>query len=79
MRPATKPGKYGPLYRYQIDYTPDPTPNATTPRYSWRCWAYSREHALDKFNADGLEFAPLAIACVPETGGMTRARFELLS
>ena len=49
----TKAGRYGTLYRYEVPYT-DPWDPGFPPYFTWRCWAYSREHALLKFE-DGHE------------------------
>ena len=38
----TKPGQYGTLYRWAIPYEEG----------IWHCWAYSVEHAEDKFLDD---------------------------
>ena len=44
--PATKPGKYGTLYLYQIAYC---DVSDSTIAFSTRIWAYDSEHAIDKF------------------------------
>ena len=52
-QPLTKPGKNGTLYRYAIEYVSDPG----SPTFTWRCWAYSFDHAFEKFheNDEGFE------------------------
>ena len=41
----SKPGQYGTLYRWAIAYEYEPG----QPAGDWHCWAYSPEHALDKW------------------------------
>ena len=50
MKPVTKPGEYGTLYRYVVTYTDKSDP--CCPEMTWHCWAYSLEHAEDKFYAN---------------------------
>lgn len=48
---TTRAGKYGTQTRYEVTYdVGDPG----SPRFKWRCWAYSREHAVEQFE-DGCE------------------------
>lgn len=44
----TKPGKYGTLYRFAITYRNDP-PDPSELDQTWKCWAYSAEHAEELF------------------------------
>jgi hypothetical protein len=46
----TKPGEHGTLTRYAIEYTDRFDPGC--PTFAWRCWAYSEDHALEKFADD---------------------------
>jgi len=43
----TKPGRFGPLYLYRIAYRDKDDPSC--PVFRWNAWAYSAEHAEDKF------------------------------
>ena len=47
---VTKPGEHGTLTRFAVYYR-DPDP--CSPEFVWCCWAYSSEHAREKFEADG--------------------------
>jgi hypothetical protein len=70
----TKRGEYGTLYRYEITYT-DPCDDGIG-ELTQRTWAYSIEHALDKFYGapDGdTGWKALRIARMPESGSMHRA------
>ena len=52
LKPVTKPGTHGTLYLYSVPYTPD---HDLAPTYQWTCFAYSAEHAAERFdesNAD---------------------------
>jgi hypothetical protein len=44
-----KPGEHGTLYAYAIEYT-DPGNPGFPPGMVWKTWAYSSEHALEKFD-----------------------------
>jgi hypothetical protein len=44
----TKKGRYGTLYHYRIKYQDD-FPNPGYPDGSWSTWAYSEEHAEERF------------------------------
>ncbi len=46
-KPLTKPGAHGTLYRYAIVYTDKY--DDCCPHDTWHCWAYSLEHAEEKF------------------------------
>lgn len=52
----TKPGKYGTLYHYVVEYNRDDG----LPSY-WRTWAYNLEHALEKFYDDPGEWTALRV------------------
>jgi hypothetical protein len=45
---VTKPGKYGTLYRYVVEYTD--AGDTGFGRMTWSTWAYSLEHVEDKFH-----------------------------
>ena len=47
MAYITKPGLHGTLYLYRIVYRNDGADDLE--RFTWRTYAYSTEHALDKF------------------------------
>ncbi len=47
------------LYRYVVEYTDD-DPGFGVDR--WHCWAYSVEHAIEKFRDADDGFSPLRIA-----------------
>lgn len=53
----TKPGQYGTLYRFAVTYQDDGGDPGS--RNIWSCWAYSGEHAEEKFldspDAEGWE------------------------
>ena len=51
-KPITKAGAYGPLYRYTIEYDDGPN-DPGYPVTTWSCWAYTAEHALEKFAEGG--------------------------
>lgn len=75
MSPRTKPGKYGTLYLYEIEYTDDTDPSGFGTDHV-RYWAYDPEHAIDKWynSADGdCGWRLLTIACVPESNLMHQA------
>lgn len=44
--PITKPGRYGTLYRFKIQYTA----GEGSPVFLWRTWAYDAEHAWEKWH-----------------------------
>ncbi len=47
MKSTTKPGKYGTLYLYELDYT---CPlDAGFGIHPWQTYAYDSEHAEEKF------------------------------
>lgn len=69
--PTTKPGKFGILYLYEITYTDPADPGFG--RETWRTWAYSLDHALDKFRGDDQGFRVQSISRVPSDAGMHRA------
>lgn len=77
MTTVTKPGKYGTLFLYEIAYTDRPERDDGQPYYSGtqRTWAYSIEHAVEKFynaeDADG--WRATSIRRVPRSGLMHRA------
>jgi hypothetical protein len=48
MEAVSKPGKHGTLHLYLLRYK-DKDDNAS-PTFTWKAWAYSAEHALDRFN-----------------------------
>jgi hypothetical protein len=48
---ASKPGKYGTLYRFAIDYADVPGGEYIG---TWRTWAYDLEHAVENWH-DGNE------------------------
>lgn len=77
-KPATKQGKYGTLYLFEISYRDRFDPfNTGTSRY----WAYDSEHAVEKFydseDSDGWEAT--SFKRVPEHGLMHRAAEHKLS
>lgn len=47
MRPRTKPGRYGTLYRYRVAYRGEERDPAA-PDFDTFVWAYDEEHALEK-------------------------------
>ena len=52
MRPLSKPGAHGTLYRYALTYTD--RYDAGCAHDLWHCWAYNLEHAEEKFyNSSG--------------------------
>jgi hypothetical protein len=71
-KPRTKPGKYGTLYLYELEYT-DGGDRGMGVLHS-RVWRYSLEHVQDAFyeGSDG-GWVLLSAARVPEEGGMHRA------
>ena len=44
---VTRQGPHGRQWRYRLRYTPDPL---MAPEYAWYCWAYSAEHALERWH-----------------------------
>ena len=61
MKPITKPGMHGTLFRYAIDYTDSHNP--CCPIFTQCVWAYNLEHAEIKFfdspDADGWKIITL--------------------
>jgi hypothetical protein len=47
--PVTKPGRYGTLYRYAIEYRSEDLGFGIS---VWHCWAYDYSHAIDQFYDD---------------------------
>lgn len=75
MPHLTKPGAHGTLKRYLIRYGDDPT---IDPTQEWGCWAYSAEHAIEKFDADDEGYTPFAWALlVVSDDGLTRRDHEM--
>src|SRR5262245_22887872 len=73
---TSKPGKHGTLYKYQIEYTDKSDPGA--PIFEWNTFAYSIDHAADKFyDSDDTGWTILSIARVQEGSKhrWTRHRF----
>ena len=73
--PATKPGKYGTLYLYQIAYC---DASDSTIAFSTRVWAYDSEHALDKFYAGEEGWKATSWKRVPASGLVHRAQEHAL-
>jgi hypothetical protein len=61
MKPITKPGMHGPLFRYAIEYRDAYDP--CCPIFTQHTWAYNLEHAEDRFfdapDAEGWEILSL--------------------
>ena len=57
--PLTKPGRHGTLHRYAIDYNDG---YGDRERHVWHCWAYSPEHAMDKFDESTAEDGGVALS-----------------
>ena len=79
-KPKSKPGEHGRLYYYQLVY--DGGPDSGSGEMTWHAWAYSLEHAVDKFQSPGEDaegFRLLRAAVVPESGLMHRAHWTKLN
>lgn len=64
-KPVSKPGKHGTLYLYAIKYRDKY--DSVAPEFEQRTWAYSEEHALDRFyDTDDDGWLVLAFARVIE-------------
>lgn len=63
-QPVRKPGQHGPLYLYRFTYTDVSDPGFG--QATWRCWAYDKEHAREKFfdTPDGDDWRVLKVARV---------------
>lgn len=54
----TRIGKHGTQTRYEVTYdVGDPG----SPHLKWRCWAYSREHAVDQFEDGGGDYDVVSV------------------
>jgi hypothetical protein len=65
-KPLTKPGEHGTLYRYAIEYGDD---DPSFGSHTWKCWAYSSEHAIEKFEDSDEGFVPVRFARLTDGPG----------
>lgn len=72
-KPRSKPGDHGTLYLYSIEYNDGPDGDPAFPigeRTS--LWAYSMEHALERFDESDEGFTAIKIARKLEDCGPSR-------
>ena len=64
---VAKPGRHGTLYLHAITYT-DASPGSGCPELRTVLWAYSLEHAIERFAEDAEGWTALRVARVRADG-----------